>query len=195
MVAGAPFFLAVVSGLALGVSPSAGVAVGLGEGVSDSTGVAVGDGEVLRFFFLGEGLGDESGDGLGEAFFFAGEGETLGSDSSDGVGLEVAFFFVFDARGEGDFSGVADGFGVGNFSASSFFFGAGELLRCFRGVGVGVGSKIFLILLPNDCSACARSATARSMASERMMPAILLTLRMERENSTRTGDEYRAARG
>jgi hypothetical protein len=104
------------------------------------------------------------------------------------VGLPEAFFF-FEEEGDGDFSGVADGFGVGDLSASSFFFGAVELLRCFRGVGVGVGAKIFLILLPNDSSACARSATPRSIAIKKRVPAILLTRRMERESSISASDE------
>jgi hypothetical protein len=126
--------------------------------------------------------------GIGEVFFFFGEAEALGSAFSAGVGFPEAFFF-FEEEGDGDFSGAADDFGVGDLSAFSFFFGAVELLRCFRGVGVGVGAKIFLILLPNDSSACARSATPRNMAIKKRVPAILLTRRMERENSTSTGDE------
>jgi hypothetical protein len=194
MVAGAPFFFAEGEGdgVALGGSLAPDVAVGLEEGVGDSSGVGVGDGEGLRFFF-GEGFGEESGIGVGEGFFFfLGEADALGSPISLGVGLAEAFFF-FEEGGDGDFSGVADGFGLGDFSASSFFFGAVELLRCFLGVGVGVGAKIFLILLPNESSACDRSATPRSIAIKRKVPAILLTRRMERERSTSAGDEYCAA--
>ena len=172
----------------MGVSPAPGVAVALDEGVGDSPGVEVGDGEGLCFFF-GEALGEESGDGVGEDFrFFFGEVDALGSAFSVGVGLSEAFFF-FEEEGDGDFSGVADGFGVGDLSASSFFLGAVELLRCFRGVGLGVGAKIFAILLPNDSSAGARSATPRSIAIKKRVPAILLSRRMERESSTSAGDE------
>ena len=107
-------------------------------------------GEDLRFFF-GEALGEESGTGVGEDFFFFfGEAEVLGPAFSVGVGLADVFFF-FEEEGGGDFSGVAEGFGVGDFSAS-FFFDVVELWWCFRGAGVGVGAKIFLILLPNDSS-------------------------------------------
>jgi hypothetical protein len=169
-------------GVTLGVSSAPGPAVGLGEGSGDSAGDGVGDGEDLRFFFP-EALGEESGAGVREDFFFFfGEADALGSAFSAGVGLAELFFFFFEEEGDGDFSGVADGFGVGDFSASSFFFGAGEeVLRCFRGVGVGVGAKIFLILLPNDSSVRARSATPMSIALRKKMPAIPLTRRMERK--------------
>jgi hypothetical protein len=184
IVAGAPFFFADGEGdeAELGGSLAPSVADGLEEGVEDSVGVGVGEGERLCFFF-----GEESGVGVGEDFrFFFGEAEAPGSGFCAGVGFSEAFLF-FGEEGDGDFSGVADG--VGDFFASSFFFGAGELLRCFRGVGVGVGAKIFLILLPNDSSACTRSATPKSIASKKRVPAILLTHRMERESSTWPGDE------
>jgi hypothetical protein len=189
MVAGAPFLFAdgEGDGVAPGDSLAPGVAVGLEEGAGDSTGVGVGDSEGLCFFF-GEDLGEDSGVGVGEDFrFFFGEADALDSVFSAGVELSEAFFF-FD-EGDGDFSRVVDGFGPGDFSASSFFFGAVELLRCFRGVGVGVGAKIFLTLLPNDSSVRARSATPRSIAIKKKNPAILLTRRMERESSTSAGDE------
>jgi len=157
--------------------------------MGDSSGVGLGDGDDLRFFFLGEALGEESGAGPGEAFFFfRGEGEALGSGSSVGVGPAADFFFFEEAEGEGDFSGVGDGFGVGDFSASSFFFVV-ELLRCFRGVGVGVGAKIFFILLPIDSSDRARSPRPVTSAIKRSVPMILLIRRMERERSTRARDE------
>lgn len=162
-----------------------GVGVELEEGVGDSSGIGVGEGEDLCFF-LGEGLGEESRAGVGEDFFFFfGETEALGSAVSAGVGLPEAFLF-FEEDGDGDFSGVADGFGVGDLSASSFFFGVVELLRCFRGAGVGVGAKIFLILLPSDSSARVRSATPRRIAIKKRVLAILLAGRMELENSTGT---------
>ena len=188
IVAGVPFFFAdgEADGATLGVSLASGAVVGLEEGVEDSVGVGVGEGERLCFFF-GEALGEESG--VSEDFrFFFGEAEAPGSGFCAGVGFPEAFLF-FGEEGDRDFSGVADGPGVGDFSASSFFFGAIELLRCFRGVGVGVGAKIFLILLPNDSSACTRSATPRSIAIKKRVPAILLTHRMERESSTWPGDE------
>ena len=157
IVAGAPFFFSFGEGevVALGVTLVSGVAVGLGAGDGDSPGVGVGDGDAF-FFFLGEVLGEVSGVGLEEAFFlFFGETEGLASGFADGVGLGEGFCFFAGER-VGDFSGVALGFGEGDFSAVSFL--TVELLRCFRGAGVGVGAKIFLILLPNDCSAGARTA-------------------------------------
>ena len=110
-------------------------------------------GEALRFFFLLDAVGENSGVGLGEGFFFLDDADALGDGVWVGVGLAAIFFF-----GDGDFSGVAVGFGVGDFSAVDFFFG------CLRGVGVGVGAKIFLSLVPNDSSAGARTAKPVSMA-------------------------------
>ncbi len=189
MLAGAPFFFGdgEGNGVAGGRSIASGVAVGLKEGVGDSAGVGLGEGEVLCFFF-GEGLGEESGVEVGEVFRFFGEADALGSDFSARSELPEAFFF-FEEEGDGDFSGAADGFAVGDLSVSSFFFAAVELLRCFRGGGVGVGAKIFLNLLPNDSSACARSATPKSIATKKIVPAILLARRMEREVSTNADDE------
>ena len=64
----------------------------------------------------------------------------FGPGLGDGVG---EIFFCF---GEA----VGDGLGVGFFA---------ERFRCFRvGVGVGVGSKIFLIFVPNDSSAASTAA-------------------------------------
>ena len=189
MVAGAPFFFAEGegAGVALGGSLAAGVAVGLEEDVDGSAGVGVGEGEGFRFF-LGEELGEESGVGVVGAFFFLGERDALGSGVSEVLGLGNALRF-FCEEGDGDSSGAADAPGVGDLSAPSFFFGAAEVLRCFRGAGVGVGAKIFLILLPNDSSACARPTTPSSIPIKKRVPAILLTRRMEREVSTSAGDE------
>ena len=193
MVAGAPFFFTdgEGDGVALGGSLAPGVSLGVAEGVGDSASVGVGEGEDLCFFF-GEALGEEAGAGVGEVFFFFGEAEALGSGFSAGVGLPDAFF-CFEEDGDGDFSGVTDSFGVGDFSASSFFFGAVEPLRCFRGIGVGVGAKIFLILLPTDSSACVSLAVPKSISIKIRAPAILLARRMERERSTTARDESHAA--
>ena len=131
----------------------------------------------MRFFFLEEGLGETSGEGLGlgEDFFFFGEGEIVGSSFAVGVGLGVVFFFE-----EGDFSGDAVGFGVGDFVAVAFFF-------VLRGIGVGVGAKIFFSLLPNDSSAGAFTAVPVANAMTRQMQRS----RMERERSTDAVDENR----
>lgn len=184
--AGAPFFFGDGKGdeVELGGSLVPGVGMGLKEGVGDSAGLGVGEREALRFFF-GEGLGEESGVGVGEDLcFFFDEAGTLGSGVSEDLGVGDALRF-FGGAGDGDFAG----FGEAGFSASSFFFGAVELLRCFRGAGVGVGAKILLILLPNDSSALARSAAPRNIAISKNVPAIFLARRMERESSTRARDE------
>jgi hypothetical protein len=103
----------------------------------------------LRFFFLLDALGEDSADGLGEDFFFFGDSEALGNGASEGVGV-AALFFLDD----GDFCGVSVGFGVADFSAVAVAFGVGDFSAavfffvCFRGVGVGVGAKIFLNLVP-----------------------------------------------
>jgi hypothetical protein len=182
-VAGAPFFFGIGKGD--GASLAAGFVVALDEGIGESPGVGVGDGEGLCFFFE-EGLAEDSGSGVGEdlCFFFA--EDAPGSDFSAEERLPEALFF-FSEEGGGDFSGVADGFGAGDFSASSFFFGVFELLRCFR--GVGVGAKVFFILLPNDSSARTRPATPKSIAIKKKVPAILLTRRIEAKNSTSASDE------
>jgi len=189
-VAGAPFFFedGDLDGLAPGVSPASGVTVGLEEGARDSAAVGVDEGEGLCFFFREE-RDEASGAGGGEDVrFFFGEPDALDSDCSSGMRLAEAFFF-FEVEGDGDFSGEVDGFSAGDSSASSFSFGAVELLRCFRGAGVGDGAKIFLILLPNDSSACIGPATPRSIAIRERAQVILLARRMERESSTGAGDQ------
>ncbi|HZE13339.1 MAG TPA: hypothetical protein VE086_06255 [Chthoniobacterales bacterium] len=128
----------------MGVSLASGFTLGLAEADGDSSEEGFGVGELFRFFFLLDELGEGSGDGLGEDFFFD---DALGVGVSVGVGLDADFFFDDE-----DFSGVADGFGVGDFSALDFFF------VCFRGVGVGVGAKIFLSVVGKDSAAGARSA-------------------------------------
>ena len=129
-------------------------------GVADADGVSDGDGvgELLRFFFLLDGLAEISGVGLGDDFFVFTDADGL----EDGVGLSAAFFF-----GDDDLSGVALGFGVED-SAVDFFF------RCFRGAGVGVGAKIFFTLSPNDSSAGARTATRQIATITKNAKAILI---------------------
>ena len=157
IVAGAPFFFGEADGVALafGVSP------GLGEAEADSSGDGVGVGELFRFFFLFDGLTEDSGVGLGDDFFFFTDVEGL----EDGVGLSADFFFD-----EGDFSGDAVGFGVGDFSAADFFF------VCFLGVGVGVGAKSFFSSVPSDCAAGARIAL-RPIAPITKNPRAILIVR------------------
>lgn len=160
----------------MGPGLSVGVSVGLGE--DDGVSVGVGEGDVFFFFFPGEALGEDSGAGVGEAFFFfLGDGEALASGVSEGVGLGEALRF-FPGDGDGDFSGVAAAFGEGDFSATGVFFDVLELLRCFRGAGVGVGAKIFFNLLPNDSSAWTCSTTPESIAIKNRAPTIFLTRRM-----------------
>jgi hypothetical protein len=180
IVAGAPFFFGdgEADGVGLGVPLASGVALGDGEVPGDSVGEGVGVAEDLRFFFLGEALGEDTGDGVGETFFFFVEGDELGSVFSAGVGLAAVFFL-----GDGDFSGEAVGFGEGDCSTVAFFFG------CLRGVGVGVGAKIFLSLLPNDSSAGAVAATLAIIATTQIARVALTVRRMERESSTAPFDE------
>jgi hypothetical protein len=121
----------------------------------------LGVGEALRFFFLLDALGEDSGVGLGEDFFFFVEADALGDGVSDGVGLAAAFFL-----GTADFSSVAVGFGVVDFSAVDFFF------VCLRGVGVGVGAKIFLSLVPNVSSAGARTVMPAANAITTRMTTV-----------------------
>lgn len=144
MVAGAPFFFGEGKGVPVGFGVALASGVALGDG--DSIGEGLGVGDAFRFFFL-PAVGEDSGDGLGEVFFFLGEADALGDAGSDAPGLAVVFFF-----GDGDFSGGAVGFGVGDFCAVDFF-----LVR-FRGAGVGVGAKILLSFVPNDSSAGAGTA-------------------------------------
>jgi hypothetical protein len=167
IVAGAPFFFGEGEADGFDVSPGVTVALRLADG--DSSGEAQGVGDALRFFFL-LALGDASGEGLGDDFFFFGEEEVVGSGVSEGVGVADVFFFFF---GDGDFSGVSLGLGVGDFSAAVFFF------VCFRGVGVGVGSKIFFSFVPNDSSAGARTPIRPMTAKTDNATAVLIVRRID----------------
>jgi len=105
------------------------VAAGVGVGVSVDSGVGVSVGEGVGeglCFFVAEGVADSSGVGVGEGFLRR-------VDLPEGVADDFAFAFP-------DGVGEADSFFVDLF------------LRCFRGVGVGVGWKTFLILSPSDSS-------------------------------------------
>jgi len=77
--------------------------------------------------------------GVGDVFLCL--GLLVGVSVGDGVGETLCF-------GEA----VGEGLGVGVFA---------RCFRCFRaGVGVGVGSKIFLIFVPSDSSAAFAAQTA-----------------------------------
>lgn len=97
--------------------------VSVGCGVGVSVGEGVGEG--LRFFLV-EGVADSSGVGVGEGFLRR-------LELTDGLGDDFPFGFT-DGVGDPD------------------FFLVDVVLRCFRGVGVGVGWKTFLILSPSDSS-------------------------------------------
>jgi hypothetical protein len=115
-----------------------------GAGCKVSRGVAEGHAVSVG---LGDGVsagptvvdGDTVGVGVGDDFLCV--DFVFGVGLGDGVG-EILFLF-----------GEAVGDGLG----SDFFTGR---FRCFRvGVGVGVGSKIFLIFVPNDPSVAPGAAT------------------------------------
>ncbi|MFL6590839.1 MAG: hypothetical protein ACJ8M4_11785 [Chthoniobacterales bacterium] len=97
------------------------------------------------------------------AFFFLADADGLDAGVSEGVGVSLDFFF---GEGDGDFSGDAVGFGVGDFSAVDFFF------VCFRGAGVGVGSKIFFNCVPNDCAAKARGCVPATNSNTQIIASI-----------------------
>lgn len=163
-------------GFLIGVASSVGLSLA-GEvalGLADSSGAAdalvpgSGVGELLFFFFFGEpdgelcavGVSDASGFGVTDGADFdellllcAGVGDSSGGGElfrfGDGVGVgDFSGFGV--AEGDADALGLGDADGVGELAD----FLPVELLRFFGG---GVGSKIFLILSPNESSA-ARAA-------------------------------------
>jgi hypothetical protein len=116
-------------------------------GVAKGGGVSVG---------LGDG-GSASvtvadGERVGVADAFLRLDFSFGVAPEDGVG--EAFFLLGDAVGDA----LVAGFSVGCF-------------RCFRvGVGVGVGSKIFLIFVPNDSSAAPGAAIAPKKIAQLTRP-------------------------
>jgi hypothetical protein len=182
MVAGAPFFFVAgeAEGVDDGVPPGSGDGLALAEGDGDSPGNSPGVGDDLRFFFLLEGVGEDSGEGLGDDFFFLAEADGLGLGVWAGVGLAGAFFFFgngdFSGVGGAAFSAVAVGFGVGDFSAVDFVL---VFLR-----GVGVGAKIFFSFVPNDSSAGARPAKVARIAMQARTAMPVRSGRMEPDSNT-----------
>ena len=162
IVAGAPFFFGAGDWLALGDSLTSGVTPGLTEGDGDSSGPGVGVAELFRFFFLVDPVGDDSGDGLNAEFFFL--DDALAAGVSDGVVSTADFFF-----GDADFSGAGED--VGELSAADFFF------LCFRGVGVGVGAKIFLTVVPKESAAGAGTGAMKAAKPGSAAAAIAAIIR------------------
>ena len=124
--------------MALGAPFFSGVGCAVAEGGGLGCGVSLGvDVAVSSGVGVTDGDGDALGLGVGDLF--------LRFDFVSGVGLT-------DGAGEIFFFGEAVGDGLGvDFPVERF--------RCFRdGVGVGVGSKIFLIFVPNDSSAALGAA-------------------------------------
>jgi hypothetical protein len=117
--------------------------------VDSGDSIALGCGETVA---LGDRVdratGDDEAVGLGEGEIVA-LGEANGVALVDGDG---------DARGEGEGVGVA-------------FFLVADVLRCFRGVGVGF-TKIFLIFSPSDSSSSAPRAGTMSVIAK------VITIRM-----------------
>jgi hypothetical protein len=112
--------------------------------------VADGDGAGDAFLRFDFAFGVALGDGVGEIFF------SFGGTVGEGV---CETFFGF---GEA----VGDGLEV-LFVAARF--------RCFRGVGVGVGSKTLLIFVPNDSSAPpAVGIAVRQTATTKRLRKIIL---------------------
>ena len=155
-------------GLSSGEPLASGVDVGEGLGVSsgDGVGVGVGDGVGELFFFplLPEREGEAFGVDVGEA-------SPVGDGLGFGVGLVFAAGLVFGVAvgdGDGELFRFGDGDGVGEL-----FFFALELVRFF-GLGVGVGSKMLLILSPNDCAAArgAAGGIASATTSSRQRPTL-----------------------
>jgi hypothetical protein len=114
-------------------------------------------------------FGDADGSGVSVA---------LGLGEADGDGWRFFDFGMAEGSGVSFGVGVCEGFGEVRAS-SLFFFVVEAACRFFRGDGVGVGAKIFLILLPNDSSVCPRSATPKSSAMKRRELAIPLIRRMK----------------
>ena len=133
-----------------------GERVGLGCGVSVGVGVTLGLGVVVSSgVAVADRDGDSPGAGVGDLFFRF--------DFVAGVGLGDGGGDVFFRLGEA----LGDGVGI------DFFSGC---FRCFRvGVGVGVGSRNFLIFVPNDSSAAfGATIVPKRMAAIRKTRSIVL---------------------
>ena len=124
-----------------------GVGCAVNEGVEVAGGVSVG---------LGTGV-SSGASGLGVGDFLLCFRFVSGVGLGDGVGE------IFFRLGEA----VGDGLGVAVF--------AGRLLCLRVGLGVGVGSRIFLIFVPNDSSALAGATIApKQIATIRKLRRIIL---------------------
>jgi hypothetical protein len=158
----------VASGLALGSGLASGDGLGVASGVGLSLGVGLGIGERFFFFLLDLDDGDADGVavtddcGVGVALAF-GVAELFG----DGLALG-------DALGFGVAEGVTLAVGEGDVFGAAFF-----LVELFRFFGAGVGSKICLILSPNDCAPEAGGATSapRSTAMHETATAMFRPIR------------------
>src|SRR4030095_468571 len=115
----------------LGAPLLPGPACAEGDGVGVFCGVSTGLGDRVS---SGETVieGDAVAVGVGDPFLRF----DFGVVAELGDGVDEVFFCFGETEG--------DGLGV------AFFVGG---FRCLCGVGVGVGSKIFLIFVPNDSSA------------------------------------------
>ncbi len=151
-----------------GVASSAGLSSGegVGDSASDGDALGLGSGVGELFFFFPFGDADAEAE-----LSLLGVGDGSSSDSE--LDFDVAFFTDALGSGEGLRFGVAegeaDGFGlaVGDWVGEGVGFFDVELFRLF-GEGVGVGSKMLLILSPNDSSARADTgviAASRSKAA------------------------------
>jgi len=121
----------------------------------------------------------------GGAGVSAGVGDGLSSAAGLGDGLGFLRFDLLFGDGLGDGVGEAFlGFGeaVGDGLGVLFFV---ERFRCFRdGVGVGVGSKIILIFVPNDSSAASGAA---------IVPTKIATVRKSRSIALIAGNKDQPA--
>ena len=114
------------------------------------------------------------------AFFFA-RSDGLGAGVSPGVGVMVGFetgLGDVEGRGVADGSGVELGLGVtaapGEGLGASVFLGVADVLRCLRGIGVGVLTRKSLTFLENDSSS---SSVARTPPTTANTAAIMIKSR------------------
>jgi hypothetical protein len=146
--------------VALGAPFFSGLGCAVAEGVAIGSGVLIGVGVAVS-----SGAVVVDGDALGVGDFFLRFDFVSGEELADGVG-EIFFF------GEA----VGDGLGV-DFPVERF--------RCFRDdVGVGVGSKIFSIFVPNDSSAASGAP---------IVPTKSATIRKSRSIALTAGDKGQPA--